>query len=37
LGLAEAIGNAIDERVRLPLNDKINPVIKVRLGSGHNA
>ena len=36
LGLAEAIGRAVDERVRLPLNDKINPVIKVRLGSAHN-
>ncbi len=37
LGLAEAISKAIDERVRLPLNDKINPVIKVRLGSAYNS
>ncbi len=33
LGLAEAIGAAIDERVRLPLNEKMNPRIKVNLGN----
>jgi len=33
LGLAEAIAKAIDERVRLPLNDKLNPTIKVNLGN----
>lgn len=32
LELAEAIGKAIDDRVRLPLNDKLNPVIKVQIG-----
>ena len=32
LALAEAIGKAIDERVRLPMNDKLNPVIRVRIG-----
>lgn len=32
LALAEAIGKAIDERVRLPMNDKLNPVIRVRVG-----
>lgn len=31
LGLAEAIGKAIDERVRLPLNDKLNPTIRVQI------
>ena len=31
LGLAESIAKAIDERVRLPINDKANPVIKVNL------
>jgi len=29
--IAEAIARAIDERVRLPLNDKLNPTIKVNL------
>jgi len=33
LGLAEAIALAIDERVRLPLNDKLNPIIKVNIGN----
>lgn len=29
--LCDAIAKAIDERVRLPINDKMNPVIKVNL------
>jgi len=29
--IAEAIAKAIDERVRLPLNDKLNPTIKVNV------
>lgn len=33
LALAEAIGKAIDERVRLPMNDKLNPTIRVQIGS----
>ena len=33
LDIAEAIARAIDERVRLPINDKINPTIKVNLGN----
>lgn len=32
LELAEAIGKAIDERVRLPLNDKLSPTIRVNIG-----
>ena len=32
LDLAKAIGKAIDERVRLPLNDKLNPVIRIQIG-----
>lgn len=32
LALAEAIAKTIDERVRLPLNDRLNPTIKVRIG-----
>lgn len=32
LEIAAAIGKAIDERVRLPLNDKLNPIIRVRIG-----
>lgn len=32
MAIAEAIAAAIDERVRLPLSDKINPVIKVKIG-----
>jgi hypothetical protein len=31
LPLAEAIAKAIDERVRVPLSDKINPVVKVNI------
>jgi len=31
LPLAEAIAKAIDERVRVPLSDKINPVVKVQV------
>ena len=32
LAIAQAIGKAIDERVRLPMNDKLNPTIRVRIG-----
>jgi hypothetical protein len=31
LELAEAIAQAIDERVRLPLNDRVNPVIDLEI------
>lgn len=31
MAIAEAIAQAIDERVRLPLNDKLNPTITVNL------
>ncbi len=33
LALAEAIGRSIDERVRLPMNEKLNPTIRVQIGS----
>ena len=36
LGLAEAIARAIDERVRLPLNNNLDPVIKVQIGDGNH-
>lgn len=32
LVIAEAIGKAIDERVRMPLNDKLSPTIRVKIG-----
>ena len=31
MAIAEAIAQAIDERVRLPLNDKLSPTIKINL------
>ena len=33
LELCEAIAEHIDKKVRIPLNDKINPVIEIDLGS----
>lgn len=33
LGIAQAIEKAIDERVRLPMNDKLSPTIRVQIGS----
>ena len=37
LGIAEMIADRINERVRLPLNDKLNPHITVQISDGNNS
>jgi hypothetical protein len=34
LEIAKSISEAIDERVRLPINNKLNPVVRVQIGDG---